>query len=498
MYFWHQLIMLKQNLQQKLLQKLSPQQIQFIKLLQVPTVSLDTRIKEELEENPALEDLSLTNLNEPEEQYPDRDPEDDNFNSDEEKGEADEFNIEDYLQEDNVNDYGSRYDQNGDDEDDRKEIPIAVQSSFFESLQQQLDLLPLSDKDFRIGKQIIGSLDDDGYLRRPITSLTDDLAFSQNINAEDEEVEDMLKVIQGFDPAGVGARSLQECLLIQLRKKDGDPIIKKAMMVVEHYLDEFTRKHYDKLEKQLNMQSDELRGVVNEILKLNPKPGDSNEVNTKQMQVIPDFHIINNDGFLILTLNSKNAPELRVSRSYQEMFEHYEKASQRDKKLKEAVQFVKQKLDSAKWFIDAIKQRQQTLLKTMNAIMQYQYEFFLTGNDKNLKPMILKDIADRINMDISTVSRVANSKYVQTEFGTFLLKSFFSEAIQTESGEEVSNKEVKKILEEHIGAEDKQHPLADEKLTEILKDAGYNIARRTVAKYREQMNIPVARLRKEL
>src|ERR1700712_285186 len=486
--------MLKQNLQQKL----SPQQIQFIKLLQVPTVSLDTRIKEELEENPALEDLSLTNLNEPEEQYPDRDPDEDNFNSDEERGEADEFNIDDYLQEDNVNEYGSRYDQNGDDDDEGKEIPIAVQSSFFESLQQQLDLVPLSDKDFRIGRQIIGSLDDDGYLRRPITSLTDDLAFSQNVFAEDEEVEDMLKVIQSFDPAGVGARSLQECLVIQLRKKEGDPIVKKAMLVVEHYLDEFTRKHYDKLEKSLNMTSAELKAVVAEILKLNPKPGDSNEINTKQMQVIPDFHITNNDGFLILTLNSKNAPELRVSRSYQEMFEHYDKASSKDKKLKEAVQFVKQKLDSAKWFIDAIKQRQQTLLKTMNAIMQYQYEFFLTGDDKNLKPMILKDIADRINMDISTVSRVANSKYVQTEFGTFLLKSFFSEAIQTESGEEVSNKEVKKILEEHIGNEDKQHPLADEKLTDILKDAGYNIARRTVAKYREQLNIPVARLRKEL
>ncbi len=491
--------MLRQNLQQKLLQKLSPQQIQFIKLLQVPTVSLDTRIKEELEENPALEDLSLTSMTEPDEQYPDRDPDEETYNSDNE-GSADEFNIDDYLQEDNINDYGSRYDQNGDDEDDRKEIPIAVQSSFFENLQSQLDMLPLSDKDFRIGQQIIGSLDDDGYLRRSITSLTDDLAFSQNIMAEDEEVEEMLKVIQGFDPAGVGARTLQECLLIQLRKKDNiaDPIVKKAILVVEHYLDEFTRKHYDKLEKSLNMTSDELRAVVNEILKLNPKPGDSNEINTKQMQVIPDFHIVNNDGVLILTLNSKNAPELRVSRSYQDMFEHYDKASQKDKKMKEAVQFVKQKLDSAKWFIDAIKQRQQTLLKTMNAIMQYQYEFFLTGDEKNLKPMILKDIADKIGMDISTVSRVANSKYVQTEHGTYLLKSFFSEAIQMESGEEVSNKEVKKILEEHIGKEDKRHPLADEKLTEILKESGYNIARRTVAKYREQMNIPVARLRKEL
>lgn len=490
--------MLKQNLQQKLLQKLSPQQIQFIKLLQVPTVSLDTRIKEELEENPALEDMSLTNINEPEEQYPDRDP-DDNYDNDNEGGEMDEFNIDDYLQDDSVNDYGSRYDNNGDDDDDRKEIPIAVQSSFFENLQAQLDLLPLSDKDFAIGKQIIGSLDDDGYLRRPIMSLTDDLAFSQNVMAEDEEVEDMLKVIQSFDPAGVGARTLQECLLIQLRRKDvNDPVIKKAILVVENYLEEFTRKHYDKLERSLSMNANELKSVIGEILKLNPKPGDSNEVSTKQMQVIPDFHIKNNDGVLVLTLNSKNAPELKVSRSYQEMFQHYDKASQKDKKLKEAVQFVKQKLDSAKWFIDAIKQRQQTLLKTMNAIMQYQYDFFLTGDDKNLKPMILKDIADRIGMDISTVSRVANSKYVQTEHGTYLLKSFFSEAIQTESGEEVSNKEVKKILEEHIGKEDKRHPLADEKLTEILKDAGYNIARRTVAKYREQMNIPVARLRKEL
>lgn len=491
--------MLKQNLQQKLLQKLSPQQIQFIKLLQVPTVSLDTRIKEELEENPALEDLSLTNLNEPEDQYADHDSDDDNYNSDDDSGSADEFNIEDYLQEDNVNEYGSRYDQNGDDDDDRKEIPIAVQSSFFENLQAQLDLVPLSDKDFRIGQQIIGSLDDDGYLRRSVTSLTDDLAFSQNIFAEDEEVEEMLKIIQSFDPPGVGARSLQECLLIQLKRKDqNDHVVKKATQVVEHYLDEFTRKHYDKLEKALNMTSQELRAVIAEILKLNPKPGDSSEVNTKQLQVIPDFHITNNDGVLVLTLNAKNAPELRVSRSYQDMFEHYDKASQKDKKMKEAVQFVKQKLDSAKWFIDAIKQRQQTLLKTMNAIMHYQYDFFLTGDEKKLRPMILKDIADRISMDISTVSRVANSKYVQTEHGTFLLKSFFSEAIQTESGEEVSNKEVKKILEENIGAEDKRHPLADERLTEILKEKGYNIARRTVAKYREQMNIPVARLRKEL
>lgn len=487
--------MLKQTLQQKLLQKLSPQQIQFIKLLQVPTVSLDARIKEELEENPALEDGSLTNMNDPVEEYPDKDPDDD-FNM-EENSYEDEFSVDEYIQEDDYKDYGGGYDH--DDEDGKKEIPIAVQDSFYENLQNQLDLLALSDKDYIVGQQIIGSLDDDGYLRRPILSLIDDLAFSQNVIVEEEDVEEMLKIVQSFDPAGIGARNLQECLAIQLRKKDlTNPIIQQAMMVVENYLDEFTKKHYDKIEKQLGVNSEELKEIVNEILKLNPKPGDSGATAGKQLQIIPDFHISNNDGVLHLTLNGRNAPELRVSRSYQEMFEHYEKAEKNDKKMREAVQFVKQKLDSAKWFIDAIKQRQQTLLKTMNAIMEYQYDYFLTGDDRMLKPMILKDIADKIEMDISTVSRVANSKYVQTEFGTFLLKSFFSEAIQTESGEEVSNKEVKKILEECIANEDKRKPLADEKLTEILKEKGYSIARRTVAKYREAMNIPVARLRKEL
>jgi RNA polymerase sigma-54 factor len=489
--------MLKQHLQQKLLQKLSPQQIQFIKLLQVPTVALDTRIKEELEENPALEDPSLMTVDEPVSEYDDLKDEPDDFSEGKEEN-TDEFNLEDYLQDDNTNDYSTAYNSNDDDED-KKETPIAIESTFFESLQAQLDLIPLSDTDFIIGKQIIGSLDDDGYLRRPINSMIDDLAFSQNVMVEEEDILEILTLVQGFDPAGIAARDLQECLVIQLRRKDiNNPIIKKAIAIVENHLDEFTRKHYDKLEKSVNLTNEELKEVVAEILRLNPKPGDSNQVTTKQLQIIPDFHIMNEDGILILTLNSKNAPELRVSRSYLEMFDHYDKASQKDKKLKEAVQFVKQKLDSAKWFIDAIKQRQQTLLKTMNAIMHYQYEYFLTCDERKLRPMILKDIADKIGMDISTVSRVANSKYVQTEFGTFLLKSFFSEAIQTENGEEVSNKEVKKILEDCIGNEDKRKPLADEKLTEILKEQGYNIARRTVAKYREQMNIPVARLRREL
>ncbi|UKT65120.1 RNA polymerase factor sigma-54 [Pedobacter mucosus] len=489
--------MLKQHLQQKLLQKLSPQQIQFIKLLQVPTVALDTRVKEELEENPALEDPSLMTQDEPKSEYDDLNDVPDDYEKSSEDNSSDEFNVDDYLQDDNTNDYSTNY-NNGDDDEEKKETPIAIESTFFESLQEQLDLVPLSDQDFIIGKQIIGSLDDDGYLRRALGSMIDDLAFSQNVMVEEEDVLDMLKLIQSFDPPGIGARDLKECLLIQLKRKETNPIIVKAMNVVENYLDEFTRKHYDKLEKSLGLDNDELKEVVNEILRLNPKPGDANQVTTKQMQIIPDFHISNNDGVLILTLNSKNAPELKVSRSYLEMFEHYDKASSKDKKLKEAVQFVKQKLDSAKWFIDAIKQRQQTLLKTMNAIMHYQYEYLLTADERKMRPMILKDIADKIDMDISTVSRVANSKYVQTEFGTFLLKSFFSEAIQTESGEEVSNKEVKKILEDCIGSEDKRKPLADEKLTDILKERGYNIARRTVAKYREQMNIPVARLRKEL
>lgn len=491
--------MLKQRLQQKLLQKLSPQQIQFIKLLQVPTVSLDARIKEELENNPALEDSSLASAAElKEDDYTDRDFEERVESAEEVPNDQEEFNMEDYLQEDHSNDYESAYSQHNDSDEDRKEMPIPIQNSFLENLQAQLRLVSLNDRDLKIGRQIIGSLDDDGYLRRPIVSIIDDLAFSQNIFVQEREVESVLNIIQSFDPHGVGARDLQECLMIQLRKKRQTPIIKKAILIISQYLEEFTRKHYDKLEKLLSIDSDELKQIIHEILKLNPKPGDSNTATIKELQIIPDFYITNNGGSLILTLNSKNAPELRISRSYQEMLEHYDKVAHKDKKLKEAVLFVRQKLDSAKWFIDAIKQRQQTLLKTMDAIINYQYNYFLTGDEKKMRPMILKDIADRIGMDISTVSRVANSKYVQTEFGTFLLKSFFSEAIQLDSGEEVSNKEVKKILLECINNEDKHQPLADEKLADILKEQGYAIARRTIAKYREELNIPVARLRREL
>ncbi len=490
--------MLKQSLQQKLLQKLSPQQIQFIKLLQIPTVMLDSRIKEELEENPALEDGSLSNAEEISE-YSTLDDDQPNDVKEESNEQQDEFNIDDYLQDDDQDDGYRMMQDNDSDDEEKKEMPIAVSSSFHEMLQAQLTMCVMGDHEFMVSQQILGSLDDDGYLRRPITALVDDLAFSQNIFTNEQEILHLLEIIQSFDPAGVGARDLQECLLLQLKRKDqSSKNVKNAILIVRDYLDEFTKKHYDKLERSMSITSEELKAAVQDILKLNPKPGNSFADNSKQLQVIPDFIINKNDQFLILTLNSKNAPELRVSRSYQEMFQTYDKAVEKDKKLKEAVQFVKQKLDSAKWFIDAIKQRQQTLIKTMNAIMHYQYDYFLTGDERKLRPMILKDIADQVQMDISTVSRVANSKYVQTEFGTFLLKSFFSEGIQMEGGEEVSNREVKKILEECIGNEDKKHPLADEKLAEILKENGYNIARRTVAKYREQLNIPVARLRKEL
>lgn len=493
--------MLKQGLQQKLLQKLSPQQIQFIKLLQVPTASLDTRIKEELEENPALEDGSVA-ISEHHNDYEFEDDKsggsEDHSAEEQQEHSADEFNIDDYIQQEEK-DYALGYDYNpDDDEDNNREKPAIVNNSFYESLILQLHVLDMDEQHYLICEQLIGSIDDDGYLRREIPALLNDLAFSRNVMTTEAEVLEALKLIQSFDPAGVGARDLQECLLLQLRRKEPITGVQLAIEIVEDHLDEFTKKHYEKLEKTMGISNKELKEAINEILKLNPRPGNASSDNSKELQIIPDFAIQNNDGVLILTLNGRNAPELRVSRQYRDMLEHYEKAQKTDKKMKEAVQFVRQKLDSAKWFIDAIKQRQQTLIKTMNAIMQFQYEYFLEGDERKLKPMILKDIADRIDMDISTVSRVANSKYVQTEFGTFLLKSFFSEGIQTDSGDEVSNREVKKILEEAISAEDKNHPLPDEQLADILQKRGYNIARRTIAKYREQLGIPVARLRKEM
>jgi RNA polymerase sigma-54 factor len=364
----------------------------------------------------------------------------------------------------------------------------------------QLGLLKLDEKEQRIAVQIVGSIDEDGYLRRETSAIVDDLAFRQNIDATDEEVETVIKKIQQFDPPGVAARDLRECLLIQLQRlKDEGKNVDMALLAIKKYFEEFTKKHYEKIQRGLNLTDDQLREVMLQITKLNPKPGGSvTEVNKAETYVVPDFFIINNSGKLELTLNSRNAPELRISEGYRDMLKEYDRGAKKDKRQKEAVMFIKQKIDAAKWFIDAIKQRQHTLLQTMTAIMNHQEDFFLTGDETSLKPMILKDIAEKTGLDISTVSRVANSKFVQTEFGTYRLKFFFSESLSTESGEEVSTREVKKILSDLIEFEEKKRPLSDERLTELLQEKGYNIARRTVAKYREQLNIPVARLRKEL
>ena len=479
------------GLSQNLQQKLSPQQIQFIKLLQVPTAELESRIEEELEINPALEEGSSE-----EEPAPAESQEDSQEDS---SGTESEVDIKDYLQDDDYSGYKSQSD--GDDEEDR-ELPIATSSSLHESLITQLGFLGLDERQFAIGRQLIGSIESDGYIRRELESIVNDLAFSQNIETNIVELEELLKKIQGFDPAGIAARNLQECLLLQLdRMDDGQDVdVIVAKRIIQECYEEFTKKHYPKIQKKLDLDDEEyIRDAIELIIKLNPKPG--GEVTSglvKNQYVIPDFILHNNNGKLELSLNSRNAPELRISKSYAEMFKAYEKSDKKDKKLKEAVSFVKQKLDSAKWFIDAIKQRQHTLMRTMQAIIDFQYDYFLEGDETKLRPMILKDIAERIGMDISTVSRVASSKAIQTDFGIYPLKYFFSEGITTDSGEEVSSREVKKIIQELVEAEEKSKPFSDEKIEEILNQKGYNIARRTVAKYREQLNIPVARLRKEI
>jgi len=481
--------MLKQSLQQKLLQKLSPQQIQLMKLLQVPTVELEQRIKEEIETNPALEE----GKEESDDQYDEYDDRDSDFDD------QNDFDISDYMSDDEVPEYKTKISNKGADPDE-KDIPFASGKSFQDYLEDQIALKQLDDKQVIIAKIIIGNLDESGYLRRELENIVNDLAFSQNVMTDTDEIEDVLLVVQDLDPAGIAARDLKECLLLQIqRKDDAYPSIAIAKEVLSKHFDAFTKKHYDKILKKLEIEDEELKLGIQEITKLNPKPGNSvKESNKALQQVIPDFLVnASNDGELQLTLNGRNAPELKVSKSYKEMLETYSN-TKKTKKDKEAILFVKQKIDSAKWFIDAIRQRQQTLLLTMTAIMEYQKDYFLTGDETKIKPMILKDIAEVVNMDISTISRVANSKYVQTVFGTFLLKTFFSESLSTDSGEEVSTREVKKILQDSIDNEDKKKPLTDEKLALVLKEKGYNIARRTVAKYREQLNIPVARLRKQL
>ena len=515
--------MLKQGMHQKMFLKMSPQQIQLMKLLQIPAANLEERIKEELEANPALEEgiseepdekESVNSEDdvpeEPTDEIPDIEKDDaieknDSIDDDSTEEITDtsvddnEVDITDYMDEDEVADYSTRGDAYSEDEE-KQGVPIPVQRSFHEYLEEQAGMLELHDEDLELVHYIIGSIDEDGYLRRPIDAMVDDLSFSQNISTSFEKLEELLKIIQLLDPPGVGARDLKECLLLQLKRKQAEKpteIDTLAIHVINKYFDEFVKKHYDKLQKQLEIDDKKFKLVMNEIIHLNPKPGSAfaESINTQSF-IVPDFFITNNDGKLEITLHNMNIPELRISNGFKAMMKDYKKSG--DKKSKEALIFIKQKMDSAKWFIDAITQRYNTLYSVMHTIMEYQYEFFLTGDETQMRPMILKDIAERIGMDISTISRVANSKYVQTEFATYKLKFFFSESLSTDSGEEVSTREVKKILSDLIDLEDKKKPLADERLTELLREKGYNIARRTVAKYREQLNIPVARLRREL
>jgi len=513
--------MLKQNLSQKMLQKLSPQQIQLMKLLQIPTATLDQRIKEELEANPALEEgeeIEDTEIDDIREEigYKEKEAEKQQQEEEQEPSRDEEFELDDYLNEyieDDPSSYKLRVNNQSTD-DEEKSIPIPVESTFHEYLEQQLGMIEtLDERSLNIAKQVIGSIDDDGYLRREPFAIVDDLVFSQNIITTEEEVVKLLRKVQRFDPPGVGARDLRECLLLQLENRselyaeqmDDDDLyaLRLAMRIIDDYFDEFSKKHYQKLQRYLSISENQLKIAINEILKLNPKPASGHVSSGGRVThyIVPDFIIVNRDGELELTLNTRNAPDLRINDHYKDMLMSYKESSRgrrADKRQKEAIMFIKQKIDSAKWFIDAIRQRQQTMYKTMYSIMQYQYDFFLSGDQKKLRPMILKDIADITGLDISTVSRVANSKFVQTEFGTKRLKDFFSESLQTSSGVEVSTLEVKKILTDIIAEENKRRPLSDEKLKNILREKGYNIARRTVAKYREQLNIPVARLRKEL
>ena len=485
--------MLKQNLQQKLLQKLSPQQIQLMKLIQLPTQAFEERLKQEIEENPALD----TGKEEP-------DAFEDSINNEfEDDGrdqiDAEDINIDEYLSDDEIPSYKTQT-NNYSSDDDEKHIPYAAGTTFHQSLKNQLNTFRIDEEERLIAEFLVGSIDDSGYIRREVIDLVDDLAFTQNVFTTEEKVEELLtSVVQTLDPIGVGARDLKECLIIQLKSKKDDPTRNLAINVLENAFDHFVKKHYKKLLEKFNITEEELKAVIAEISKLNPKPGSSYAGNNKiAEQIVPDFTIRILDGELDLTLNARNAPELHVSREYNNMLKGYQEASEKSKSQKDAIIFIKQKLDAAKWFIDAIKQRQQTLLVTMNSIMHHQYEYFLTGDERKLKPMILKDIADQINMDVSTVSRVANSKYVSTPYGTKLIKEFFSESMKNDQGEDVSTREIKKILETVIGEENKRKPLTDEKLSKLLKEKGYPIARRTVAKYREQLDIPVARLRKEI
>lgn len=467
-----------------------------IKLLEIPTLQIEQRIKKELEENPALEE----GPEEDEEEIPSN-GEDEEEPFDDNDKDKDEFTLEDYIEEDEIPEYRLQANNYSKDDDKKSEIPFSAGSSFHEYLESQLNLRDLTDKQKVLGEYILGNIDEDGYLRRELINIVDDLAFLQNVTTTLEELEEVLAIIQDLDPPGTGARTLKECLIIQLLAKDlTQPGIKLAYSIIDQYFDDFSKRHYDKITVRLGITETELKLAIDEILKLNPKPGSmfSDSFSKTSQQIIPDFILELTEDGLDLHLNSRNLPELRLSSSYNEMLKSYIRDKGQKKDMKEAIMFVKQKIDSAKWFIDSIKQRQNTLLLTMNAILKYQEEYFVNGDETKLKPMILKDVSEMTGLDISTVSRVANSKYIQTHFGIFPLKFFFSEGLQTDSGEEVSTREIKRILKDCIENEQKRSPLTDEKLTDILQEKGYQIARRTVAKYREQIGIPVARLRREI
>ncbi|MDC0008215.1 RNA polymerase factor sigma-54 [bacterium] len=485
--------MLKQHLQFKLSQKLSPQQIQLMKLIQLPTQAFEQRLKQELEENPALES------GKDEADSIDEDFGDDFDNTtDSDTIEAEDINIDEYLSDDEIPDYRTKA-NNYSADDDEKSVPYAAGISFNQHLINQLNTVYLNEEEWEIAEFLVGSVDESGYIRRPIGDILDDLAFTQNIYTDEQSILKVLKRVQALDPPGVAARTLEECLIIQLKRKETSTSIALAIVILEKSFDQFSKKHYKKLIQKHNITEDQLKGAISEIEKLNPKPGGSYAGNNRIVEhVVPDFSIKIVEGELELTLNGRNAPELHVSREYNNMLKGYKDSKDKSKSQKDAVMFIKQKLDAAKWFIDAILQRQQTLFVTMSSIMNYQKKYFLTGDERNLRPMILKDIADEIHMDVSTVSRVANSKYVDTPYGTKLIKEYFSESMKNEQGEDVSTKEIKKILETVIADETKKKPLTDDRLAGILKEKGYPIARRTVAKYREQLGIPVARLRKQI
>lgn len=488
--------MLKQQLRQQLQQKLSPQQIQVIRLLELPAIELEEKVKHELEENPALEEGK-----EMPDEFDQADGEiGENSDSMTENNEGeDDLSLGDYLTEDDIPDY--KLQEIRDKSTKKEDIPFSVSESLNEFLLQQLGFRNLPDKEMKIAEYIIGNIDDDGYLRRDLGAIADDLMFQAGLDISEKDVENILKMIQDFEPTGVGARNLQECLCIQLQKKEQTPETPIAIQIIQHYFEDFSRKHYEKILRGLDISEETLKKAIREITLLNPKPGNAwgGTMETAMSQIIPDFIVDSNNGEITLSMNNRGIPDLRINKEYQDMFQDYtsNKANQTSER-KNAIQFVKQKLDAAQWFIDAVKQRQETLMRTMEAIIQLQREFFLTGDEATLRPMILKDVAEKAGYDISTISRVSNSKYVQTNFGIYPLKYFFSESMQTDSGEEISTREVKKIMKEHIEAEDKRKPLTDEELANILKEKGYVIARRTVAKYREQLGIPVARLRKEI